>query len=89
VRGEWDASVKAMVARLRQIGPAKEGFELGPGQTVLDPVKYHERAIQDADAGPYGPRSRTGAFQSDLRAYLKVRGERWDTKSASPATGGV
>jgi hypothetical protein len=75
VRGEWTDAVKTMVARLRQIGPAKEGFELGPGRTVIDPVKYHAAMIQDADAGPKGARSNTGAFQHELRLYLTVRGE--------------
>lgn len=75
MRGEWTDAVKAMVVRLRAIGPAKEGFELGPGRTVIDPVKYHAAMIQDADGGPRGPRSITGAFQHELRLYLTVRGE--------------
>lgn len=87
MRGEWDASVKAMVTRLRAIQPAKEGFSLRPGCTVIDPVKYHERLLQEAEEGPKGPRSRMGAFQAELELYLKIRGERWDTKSVSPATG--
>ena len=75
MRAEWTDAVKAMVVRLRQIGPAKEGFELGPGRTVIGPEKYHASMLQDADAGPKGPRSRTGAFQHELRLYLTVRGE--------------
>lgn len=75
MRGEWTDAVKTMVARLRQIGPAKEGFELGPGRTVIGPEKYHASMLQDADAGPKGPRSRTGAFQQELRLYLMARGE--------------
>lgn len=75
MRGEWTDAVKAMVARLREIGPAKEGFSLDPARTVVDPVKYHEGMLQDADAGPKGPRSRTGAFQQELRMYLTVLGE--------------
>lgn len=75
MRGEWTAAVKAMVARLREIGPAKEGFELGPGRTIIDPAKYHAALVQDADAGPKGARSRLGAFQEELRLYLMKRGE--------------
>jgi hypothetical protein len=75
VRGEWTDAVKSMVARLRQIGPAKEGFELGPGRTVINPEKYHVSMLMDADAGPKGPRSRIGAFQQELRLYLMARGE--------------
>lgn len=89
MRGRWDASVKDMVIRLREIGPAKEGFELGPGATVVDPVKYHSSMLGDADAGEKGARSQTGAFQNELRLYLKARGVEWDTKSAKPATGGA
>lgn len=75
MRGVWTDAVKAMVARMREIGPAKEGFELGPGRTVIDPVKYHAAMIGDANGGPDSPRSRTGAFQQELRLYLAVRGE--------------
>lgn len=75
MQGEWNAAVKSMVARLREVGPAKEGFELGPGRTVIDPVKYHSAMIQEADAGPKSPRSRTGAFQQELRLYLLAIGE--------------
>lgn len=89
MRVEWDASVKAMVARLQEIGPAKEGFNLGPGITILDPVKYHERMLDEAGAGLKSARSRMGSFQSELRLYLKARGEQWDTKSAKSATGGA
>jgi len=89
LRVEWDASVKAMVARLREIGPAKEGFALGPGVTVLDPAKYHERMLDEAQSGPKTARSRMGSFQDELRMYLKARGERWDTKSVKSATGGA
>lgn len=75
MRGEWDAAVKAMVVRLREIGPAKEGFALGPGITVLDPAKYHERMMDEAQSGPKTARSKMGAFQQELRMYLKARGE--------------
>lgn len=89
MRVEWDASVKAMVARLRDLAPAKEGFALESGITVLDPVKYHARLLDEADTGPKGARSRMGSFQNELRLYLKARGEPWDTKSAKSATGGA
>lgn len=89
MRVEWDASVKAMVARLRELPPAKEGFVLVPGVTVLDPLKYHQRMLDEAQSGPKTARSRMGSFQCELRQYLKARGERWDTKSAKSATGGA
>lgn len=75
MRGEWTDAIKSMVTRLREIGPAKEGFELAPGRTVIDPKKYHAAMLQDADAGAKGARSNTGAFQQELRLYLKARGE--------------
>lgn len=75
MRGEWTGAVKAMVARLRAIEPAKEGFELGPGRTVIDPIKFHKAMLMDADAGPRGTRSYLGGFQEDLRLYLVARGE--------------
>lgn len=72
---EWDASVKAMVTRLNKIGPAKEGFDLGAGVTVLDPVKFHQKMLDEAKAGPKSAASRIGSFQSQLAQYLKARGE--------------
>lgn len=76
MRVEWDATVKAMVARLRELTPAKEGFQLDSGITVLDPVKYHQRMLDEADSGPKTARSKMGSFQSELKLYLKARGER-------------
>jgi hypothetical protein len=75
VRLEWDASVTEMVARLREIGPAKEGFDLSAGISVLDPVKFHHKMLEEAKAGPRSAASRTGSFQSQLAQYLKARGE--------------
>lgn len=88
MRVEWDATVKAMVARLRELAPAKEGFVLESGITVLDPVKYHHRMMDEADSGPKTARSKMGSFQHELKLYLKARGEQWDTKPTPPATGG-
>lgn len=76
MRVEWAASVKAMVARLREMPPAKEGFQLESGITVLDPVKYHQRMLDEAESGPQTARSRMGSFQYELKLYLKARGER-------------
>lgn len=70
MRVEWDASTKALVERLRKKEPESEPFELDAGRYVVDPVKFHQALIGDADAGPEGPRSLTGSFQSDLKSYL-------------------
>ncbi len=76
---QWGAFVSPMIARLKEIGPAKEGFELGPGRTVIDPVKYHAAMIFEAGMGPKSARSRTGVFQEELRLYLVARGEQLPT----------
>lgn len=67
---EWDVSTKALVEILRKKEPEKEPFELDLGRSVVDPVKFHIALLGDADAGPLGPRSLTGAFQCDLKSYL-------------------
>lgn len=73
MRGEWGDSVKAMVARLREIGPAKEGFDLGPGRKVIDPEKFHNALLEEAGSGPGKVRSVIGSFQLELELYLKAR----------------
>lgn len=84
---EWDRRMKAMIEALKKTSPATEPFELAPGSTVFDPVKFHESLLSDAAGGPRLPRSRTGAFQQDLERYLTIRGAKWDTQSVNPATG--
>lgn len=75
MRGEWDASVKANIQKLRQMDPLKEPFEIASGCSVVDPAKFHGALLAEADYGPKSPRSVTGAFQGDLKAYLAIRGE--------------
>lgn len=75
MRVKWDASVKALVERLRTVGPEKQPFELGPGRFVVDPIGFHNVMLSDAEMGPDSPRSITGSFQSDLKIYLSRKRE--------------
>jgi hypothetical protein len=65
--------MKAMIERLKALGPAAAPFEISPGATVIDPVKFHTFMVWDAEEGPRAPRCRTGAFQQDLKRYLEIR----------------
>ena len=47
-------------------------FEVRPGSTVVDKEKYLARLVEDISYGPGGPRSMTGALQSDLRDLRKL-----------------
>jgi len=78
VRPTWDAKIRAMVERLKKLEPAPGSFELGPGVTVLDAVKFHHSLLREAESGSKGARSRTGAFQQDLERYMAYRGEKFD-----------
>ncbi len=44
-----------------------EPFQLDQARFVTDPVSFLVRLYQDVQAGPQGPRARTGALQEDLR----------------------
>lgn len=78
MRPAWDAKVRAMVERLKKLAPAPGSFELGPGVTVIDAARFHQTLLSEAESGPKGARSRTGAFQQDLERYMAFRGEKFD-----------
>ena len=44
-----------------------EPFQLDQARFVSDPVLFLIRLYHDVQAGPLGPRARTGALQEDLR----------------------
>ncbi len=44
-----------------------EPFQLDQARFVSDPVSCRVRLYRDVQAGPQGPRARTGALQEDLR----------------------
>ena len=44
-----------------------EPFQLDQARFVSDPVLFLVRLYRDVQAGPQGPRARTGALQEDLR----------------------
>ncbi len=44
-----------------------EPFQLDPARFVSDPFSFLVRLYRDVQAGPQGPRARTGALQEDLR----------------------
>jgi hypothetical protein len=62
----WDASTVELIEWLGTAQFPKEPFYLAPWIRVGDPVKFCASLQADAQAGPAGPRARTGAFQSDL-----------------------
>ena len=43
-----------------------EPFHLEQGRRVTDPARFYGRLYADIQAGPGGPRARTGALQHDL-----------------------
>ena len=72
-RDKWDAEAEALIKRFRTLKPLPESFELRPGSTVIDPVKFHASLEGDIQSGPRGPRARTGAILGDLRDYSRVQ----------------
>lgn len=72
-RDKWDAEAEALIKRFRTLRPLGETFELRPGSTVIDPVKFHASLEGDIQAGPRGPRARTGAIFGDLRDYIRIQ----------------
>ena len=51
-----------------------EPFRLDRARFVQDPVVFLKRLYQDVEAGPAGPRARTGALQEDLRLLYELKG---------------
>lgn len=67
--GPWGSEVEAHAAHalaltLEQLPPG--AFELRAGVKVIRPAVWLARLQADIQAGPLGPRARTGALQRDL-----------------------
>jgi len=76
VGAAWDNRVRAMIERLKSLQPMPGPFELEPGSTVIDPVKFHASLLGDAALETKGARWKTGAFTQHLERYLALRGEK-------------
>ena len=64
---EWPADVKNLIDQFL-ISPTPESpFQLNRHTTVIDAGKFYSALRRDIEAGPKGPRARTGAIQCDLR----------------------
>ena len=59
------------VAVLYEAVPS-EPFQLDHARFVSDPVLFLIRLYRDVQAGPLGPRARTGALQEDLRLLYRL-----------------
>lgn len=73
---DWDEETKANVAWLKRVKPPKEPFMLAPWAEVVDPAKFFAMLRQDAEQGPGGTRSITGAFQDELARVRALAGRR-------------
>lgn len=88
-KDRWGPEVEALVRRFRKLAPADKEFELRPGSTVTDPVKFHKSLEDEIKEGPRSPRDRTGALVAELRDYLAVReGRRSGTSEGPPGSEG-
>ena len=75
--------MKALIRRVLDLGPAKEGFNLSEAETVVAPDRYHAAIEAEILLGPAKPRATNGALSARSNAIWKsVRRSRDD-----PATG--
>ena len=63
----WGPVTGLHVLYLLYAAVPSEPFQLDQARFVADPVSFLVRLYQDVQAGPLGPRARTGALQEDLR----------------------
>lgn len=57
-----ESELNQLIQEFRDLGPAREAFELEPGKTVMEPEIFH-RALEDSIQG----------LQRSLETYLKAR----------------
>lgn len=70
---DWGPDILDLIRRVKEMVPSEGPFELGSGRSVVDPALFHKSLLEDIDAGPGGPRSRTGALKAELIEYVKAR----------------
>ena len=64
----WGPGVGYLVLWFLESAPlAREPFQLHRTRRVTDPSRYFYQLYVDIQAGPAGPRARTGALQKELR----------------------
>lgn len=80
VRYLWDRETQRLVQWVQGWTPPSQPFVLRsddtgrPVVTVEDPYRFKQAILADVAAGPAGPRSRTGALQSDLTLLHQMFG---------------
>jgi hypothetical protein len=69
----WDADMKALIRRVYELGPAKEGFDLSAAETVVAPERYHAALEAEIALGPAKARVMNGALKRELERYIAIR----------------
>ena len=63
---------------------SQEPFDLAPWVRVVDPSRFSASLRADAQAGPSGPRARTGAFLEDLERLADLFGGEVEKRGRTP-----
>lgn len=71
----WAEPMEDLVKWFPNAHFAQESFYLSESEHILNPEKYYTALKRGIEAGPNGPRARTGALQDDLQR-LKTYCER-------------
>lgn len=77
VNDAWPPKAQLLVDWFLTLDPPSAPFYLEPHIHVLDPAKFFEKLRHEIEVGPRGPRTRTGALQSDLqklKTYFELNG---------------
>ncbi len=68
----WDAETSALIAWFKTADLPPEPFDLLPYARIVNPARFYRSQLIDIEAGPAGPRGRTGALRADLQRLKKL-----------------
>jgi len=70
----WSAEEISLLSCFESIEPSSISGYFSPCIQVLEPQKFYDALRHDIEAGPGGPRAKTGALREDLRRLRKLSG---------------
>ena len=82
IKSLWNTEMTDILLWFETAVLPTKAFQLDPCRQIINPVKFYQALQMDVEAGPKGPRARTGALQEDLKLLHRLITAKAENKEA-------